>query len=335
MWLLTGATIHCFQAAGKEIGMSAREFSMLLTLGAIWGASFMFIKLGSEDLQPFALVELRLALAGVVLLAANAYRKGQFAALLANWRALTVLGLLNCAVPYVLITWGEHYISSGLAAIYNACAPLWAAVLLALLPASSERLTGVRLLGLVFGMLGVILVVSGNLSLASEDPLHLVGQGACLLAALSYAIAGIFARRTLAGVPSSVSATGQLVTGAIMLIPLAALQLPTRMPSWLSLGAVIALAVLGTALASMMYYWLIARVGATGALLVTYLLPGFALVWGALFLREQITLTAVLGLCLVLLGIAVTSGSGPKLVAAVTRFRRGRMTGGGTGKLPV
>jgi drug/metabolite transporter (DMT)-like permease len=302
--------------------MSAREFAMLLTLGAIWGASFMFIKLGSDGLQPFALVELRLALAAVVLLAVNAYRKGQFTALLANWRALTVMGLLNCAVPYVLITWGEHYISSGLAAIYNACAPLWVALLIAFLPASSERMNGLRLLGLLCGMMGVVLVVSGNLSLASEDPLHLVGQAACLLAALSYAIAGLYGRRALVGVPSSVAATGQLVTGAIMLIPLAALQLPDRPPSELALGAVIALAVLGTALASMMYYWLLARVGATGALLVTYLLPGFALIWGALFLSEQITLTAVLGLGLVLLGIAITSGSGPKLVAAVARFRR-------------
>lgn len=319
----------------KGTGMSAREFSMLLTLGAIWGASFLLIKLGLEGLQPFALVELRLALAGLVLLGANAYRKGQFSALLANWRPLTVMGLLNCAVPYVLITWGEHYISSGLAAIYNACAPLWVALLLALLPASSERLSGLRLVGLLCGMLGVILVVSGNLSLASEDPLHLVGQGACLLAAFSYAVAGLYGRRALVGVPSSVSATGQLVTGAIMLLPLAALQVPNRMPSWLSIGAVVALAILGTALASMMYYWLLSRVGATGALLVTYLLPGFALIWGALFLREQVTVTAVLGLALVLAGIAITSGSGPKLVAAAARFRRGRVSGDGPGSLPV
>jgi drug/metabolite transporter (DMT)-like permease len=315
--------------------MSAREFSMLLTLGAIWGASFLFIKLGSQGLEPFALVEVRLALAGLVLLAVNAHRKGQFSALRANWRPLTVMGLLNCAVPYTLITWGEHYINSGLAAIYNASSPLWAALLLALLPASSERLTGLRLLGLACGMLGVILLVSGNLNLAMEDPLHLVGQLACLLAAVSYAVAGLYGRRALVGVPTTVSATGQLVTGAIMLMPLAALQLPQRMPSWLSIGAVVALAVLGTALASMMYYWLLGRVGATGTLLVTYLLPGFALMWGALFLSEQITLTAVLGLALVLLGIAITSGSGPKLVAAVARLRRGRMTGGGTGSLPV
>lgn len=315
--------------------MSAREFSVLLALGAIWGASFMFIKLGLEGLQPFALVELRLALAAVALLAVNALRKSYFPALIKNWRPLTVMGLLNCAVPYVLITWGEHYISSGLAAIYNACAPLWVALLVSFLPRSSERLNGVKLAGLLCGMLGVVLVVSGNLTLAASDPLHLVGQGAVLLAALSYAISGLYGRRNLAGVPSSVSATGQLVTGAIMLLPLAALQIPSQVPSALSLWAVVTLAILGTALASMMFYWLLGRVGATGTLLVTYLLPGFALVWGALFLREPITLTAVLGLALVLAGIAITSGSGPSLVAAFSRFRRARRSGDGTGSLSV
>ena len=324
-----------FAGGGRGLNMSAREFSVLLALGAVWGASFMFIKLGLEGLEPFALVEMRLALAALVLLAVNAFRKGYFPALLANWRPLTVMGLLNCAVPYVLITWGERYISSGLAAIYNACAPLWAALLISFLPNTSERLTGVKLAGLVCGMLGVVLVVSGNLDLAGSDPLYLVGQGAVLLAALSYAVSGLFGRRNLVGVPSAVSATGQLATGAIMLLPLAALQVPSRMPSALSLGAVAALAILGTALASMMFYWLLGRVGATGTLLVTYLLPGFALLWGALFLREPITLAAILGLALVLAGIAITSGSGPSLFAAVGRFRRARRSRDGAGSLPV
>src|SRR5205085_7394278 len=103
-------------------------------------------------------------------------------------------------------------------------------------------------------------------------------------------------------------ATGQLVTGALVLLPLAVLQFPHKTPSWLALGAVSTLAILGTAVASLMYYWLLSRVGATKALLVTYLLPGFALVWGALFLHEAIALTAILGLLLVLLGITIASG---------------------------
>jgi drug/metabolite transporter (DMT)-like permease len=125
--------------------------------------------------------------------------------------------------------------------------------------------------------------------------------------AISYAVAGIFGRRMLHALPALAPATGQLVTGALVLLPLAVLQFPQKTPSWLALGAVSTLAILGTAAASLMYYWLLSRVGATKSLLVTYLLPGFALVWGALFLHEAITLTAILGLAMVLLGISVTS----------------------------
>jgi drug/metabolite transporter (DMT)-like permease len=144
-----------------------------------------------------------------------------------------------------------------------------------------------------------------------------------LLAALSYAFAGIFGRFALKGVPVQVSATGQLITGALMLLPLAALQVPTAFPSWQAIGALTALAFAGTALASMMFYWLLMRVGATGTLLVTYLLPGFALFWGAIFLQEQVTLLALGGLVLVLVGITISSGTGATLVAWLERRGRG------------
>ncbi len=300
--------------------MSAREYGVLMILGAIWGASFMFIKVGGAEIEPFALVEMRLALAAIVLLVVLAGRRGGFSAMRRNWKPLVVMGLLNCALPYTLITWGELYINSGLAAIYNACAPLWVALLLVFMPTSPERLNRGRLLGLAFGMAGVIMVVSGSLSFSTENPMHLVGQGACLLAALCYAVSGIYGKRALVGVPTMVAATGQLTTGALMLAPLAAFQVPAQVPSWQALGAVAALSIAGTALASMLYYWLLAKVGATRVLLVTYLLPGFALVWGALLLHERVTTAAVLGLGLVLAGVAVTSGQG--LGGIVARLRR-------------
>lgn len=293
--------------------MSAKQFGVLLVLGAVWGASFMFIKVGGKEMQPFALVEMRLGLAALTLLLISAPRPAILRAMLDNWRPMVVMGLINCALPYTLITWGEEYISSGLAAIYNACAPLWAAGIGLVLP-SAERLSPARMVGLLLGMAGVIMVVSTSLSAGEEGAMHIVGQGACLIAALSYGIAGIYGRKALRGVPSQAAATGQLVTGALMVLPLAAMQVPDRVPSGLALGAVATLAIAGTALASLLYYWLLSRVGATKVLLVTYLLPGFALMWGALFLREPITLTAVAGLVLILLGIAVTSGSGPGLV---------------------
>jgi drug/metabolite transporter (DMT)-like permease len=297
--------------------MSTKEFSVLLGLGAIWGASFMFIKVGGKEIEPFALVEMRLGLAALVMLLLCTRTPAIFAAMRAHWKPLAVLGLVNCAVPYTLITWGETYISSGLAAIYNACAPLWAAVL-GLFWAWGERLSPGRMLGVLLGFAGVVLVVSGDLGTGpARGPEQFIGHAAVLLAALSYAFAGIFARRMLKGVPTLAPATGQLVTGALMLLPFALFQVPQRTPSVEALAAVTTLAIAGTALASLMYYWLISHVGATGALLVTYLLPGFALMWGALFLHEQITLPAILGLALVLLGITVTSGRAAPVFAWV------------------
>jgi drug/metabolite transporter (DMT)-like permease len=300
--------------------MSGREFAVLFALGAIWGASFMFIKVGGAEMQPFFLVEMRLGLAALTMVLISFADRAIWRGLREHWRPLVVMGLINCAIPYTLLTWGEVHISSGLAAIYNATAPLWGAAL-GLVWVWAERMSAARFAGLIIGLAGVGLVVSGNLTQGTGGTMYLLGQGAVLLMALSYAFAGIFGRHMLKGVPSRVAATGQLVAGALIILPVAAFQVPAQMPSALALGAVAVLAVVGTALASVMYYWLLARVGATGALLVTYLLPGFALIWGALFLNEAVTLTAVLGLALVLLGITITSGRGAWLIA---RLRPGK-----------
>jgi len=307
--------------------MSGKEFSVLFALGAIWGASFMFIKVGGAEMQPFFLVEFRLALAAVTIIVLSLADRALWRGLRDNWRPLVAMGVLNCALPYTLITWGEENISSGLAAIYNASTPLWAAGL-GLVWIWAERLSAGRLVGLAVGLAGVVLVVSGSLSQGANSTMSLMGQGAVLLAALSYAVSSIYARHKLNGVPLRVAAAGQLIAGALILLPLAATQVPARVPSALALGAVAVLAVLGTAIASIMYYWLISRVGSTRTVLVTYLLPGFALLWGALFLNEAVTLPAVLGLGLVLLGITITSGRGSWLVA---RLRPGTRSTPGSG----
>ncbi len=301
--------------------MSIKEFGVLLALGGIWGASFMFIKVGGAEIQPFALVEVRLALAALVMLVVSATRRGTFAEIRTHWLPLTVMGMINCALPYTLITWGETYISSGLASIYNACAPLWAGLLLLFIH-SSERTTIGKMVGLLVGIAGVALVVSSNVHLGNEDALQWLGQGACLLAALSYACSGIFGRHALKGVPVQVSATGQLLSGAIMLLPLAALQVPSAVPSWQAIASVATLAIAGTALASMMFYWLLMRVGATGTLLVTYLLPVFALFWGVLLLNEMVTFLALGGLLLILIGITISSGTGANLLNRLHNRKR-------------
>lgn len=293
--------------------MSVKEYGVLFALGAIWGASFMFIKVAGREMQPFFLVEVRLGLASIALLLMSISQRGLFGQMRAHWRPIVFMGLFNCALPYTLITWGESYINSGLAAIYNACAPLWVGAL-GLVWIWAEKMSAGRLVGLLAGMLGVALVVSGDLSGGDGGILQLVGQGAVLLAALAYAISGVYGRKRLQGVPLRVAATGQLLAGALMILPLAALQIPNRFPSLEATGSIVTLAILGTSLATLMYYWLLSHVGATRTMLVTYLLPGFALVWGALFLQEPVRLPAVAGLLLILVGITITSGRGAELV---------------------
>jgi drug/metabolite transporter (DMT)-like permease len=282
----------------------------------------MFIKVGGAEIQPFFLVEMRLGLAALVMLAVVAGQRGAFAGLISHWRPLLVMGILNCALPYTLLTWGETYISSGLAAILNACAPLWSA-LLGFVWVWAERLPPSRLVGVLVGFGGVVLVVSANLSGGEEGIMQFVAIGAVMMMALSYAVAGTYGRKALKGVQPIIPAAGQLITGALVLMPLAAFQVPQVVPSWQALGAVTTLAIAGTALASLLFYWLLARVGTTKTLLVTYLLPVFALIWGALFLREEVTLPAVIGLALVLLGITITSGRGAPLVVWLRNKTRG------------
>jgi drug/metabolite transporter (DMT)-like permease len=289
--------------------MSAKGFGVLLLLGAIWGASFMFIKVGGAEMEPFFLVEMRLALAALTLVGLGAARAGTFGLMRDNWVTLVVMGLINCALPYVLITWGEIYISSGLASIYNACTPLWGGAL-GFVWGWAEKLSPGRLIGLFLGMAGVVLVVSGNLEQKgnTDTTMYLLGQGAVLLAALTYAISGIYGRRRLKGIAPHIGATGQLIAGSLMLLPFALFQIPAQVPSWQAIGSVATLSILGTSVATLLYFWLLNNVGVTGTLLVTYLLPGFALMWGALLLHETITWAAIAGLLLVLLGITFTTG---------------------------
>lgn len=289
--------------------MNIRELGVLLALGAVWGSSFMFIKVGGEGLQPFALVEVRLGLAAFTMLAAGSLNRRTWPLFRKYWRPLVVMGVINCALPYTLFAWGEIYINSGLAAIYNATTPLWTGAL-GLIWASAERLTPGKTVGLFIGLAGVVLVVSGDLAVEGASSEQLLGQGAVLLAGLSYAVSGIYGGKSLRGVPPRIPASGQLIAGAIILLPLAAFQIPGSVPSIRAIGAVSMLAITNTALASMMYYWLLTHIGTVKTVLVTYLLPGFALLWGAIFLDEAVTLPAVAGLLLILLGISVTSGGG-------------------------
>jgi drug/metabolite transporter (DMT)-like permease len=286
--------------------MKLKYMAVLLLLGAVWGTSFLFIKLGVAEMPPETLVALRISIAAVILVVVLYGRGQRLPASRSMWRDFFVIGTIGLIIPYALITWAEQTIPSGMAAILNATTPLFA-VLLTYVWTREEQLSGWKLIGVALGFVGVVVAVG----LADFNPsnTNIVAELAVLAAAACYGFSGIYARRAFRGVPALVPATGQMVAGAIIAVPLALiLRGVPALPSATAIGAVLALAVFGTAVAYILLYWLIERLGASRSSMVTYLLPPFALVYGAIFLHEQIGLNALLGLGLVVVGILLANG---------------------------
>jgi len=295
------------------------DLAMLFGLAAIWGASFLFIKVAVLEMSPLMLVALRLSLASVGLLAAQPLLQtrsrtgaGLGTAFRSKWRAYLYMALMNAIVPYTLIAWGEERIASGTTSILNATTPLWTALIAALLlrGKDSERLTPARAAGLLVGFAGVAVLVFGRGGeLAFGTTLtEAAGEAAVLVAAAAYGVSGLYGRTAFAGLSPTLPATWQNVFGAVVLLPLAWLLTPLETwPSWQATWSVLTLGILGTAVALLVYYHLLARVGATRTLVVTYLLPCTALVYGVLFLNEKVGLYSLLGLALVLAGVMTTS----------------------------
>jgi drug/metabolite transporter (DMT)-like permease len=291
---------------------------LLAIVAAIWGASYLFIKVAVDEVEPTAMMFLRLVLASAVLLPVLVWRLGAGEAVAemrgTGWKAFGV-GFLNAAFPFVLIAWGEKYVDSGVAAIANATVPIFV-VLLALRFNPSERVGGMRLAGILVGLVGVG-VLTG---LHPEGGWWAVaGTLAIVVASLSYAGANHFVQHNYSTTAPLVIATVSCATAALVLLPFALVQWPERMPSWEAVGSIVALGVFGTAIALLFFYRLLNRYGAARASLVTYLLPPVALVYGVLILDEQVTLNAALGLVLILAGVALGSGVGARL-----RRRRAR-----------
>jgi drug/metabolite transporter (DMT)-like permease len=287
--------------------MRMRYLGVLLLLGAVWGASFLLIKIGVQEMAPETLVMLRLVIAAAVLLAVLYARGLRLPMRWRTWADFLFLGVIGLIFPYMLITWSEQAIPSGMAAILNATTPLFS-LLVGYVWTREERLNGLRLLGVAVGFAGVVVAVGiKDLDLARADT---QSQLAVLVAAACYAVTGIYARRAFRGVPALVPATGQMLAGALLITPYALVVrgIPAPLPSATAIGAVVALAVFGTGLAYILLYWLMERIGATRSSMVTYLLPPFALAYGALFLGEAVALNALLGLVLVVVGILLANG---------------------------
>ncbi len=288
--------------------MSQRYVPSVLLLAAIWGASYLFIKVGVRDFQPPTLMAARLAIAFVplfVYLAVTRGGPGRAARELAGvWRAGIVLGLVNAAVPFTLVAWGETHIDSGVAGVAQASVPVFTA-LLALRWLPSERATGARLVGIGVGLVGVGV-------LTGIDPgkgwWAVAGTLAVVLSSVSYAAGGLYGQTRTATVAGPVLATATTLYGALLLLPWALVDLPAHAPSWKPVASLLYLALVGTAFAQVLLFHVLRLHGAAKLSLVTYLIPPFAVFYGVTILGESVRWAALAGLALILLGVALGSG---------------------------
>jgi drug/metabolite transporter (DMT)-like permease len=298
-----------YQAPMINQEMTAGEWGILLLLAVIWGGAFMFIGVAVRHVDPLTYVWLRLTIAAGGMFLFLKLKGERLGLPREVWGSILLLALLNNALPFSLFGWGQTHIASGLASILNATTPIWG-VLVAHFFTQDEKLSPRKLAGVLLGFAGVAAMIGPTLlANAQSDGL---AQLACIAAAFSYAVAAVWARRfrRMGISPMSVT-TGQLTAGALMMLPMAMLfdQPWTQpLPPITAWGAIVALALLCTAFGYVMYFKLIDSAGATNALLVTLLVPPFAIVFGSLFLDEVLAPQDFIGLALIGLGLAAIDG---------------------------
>jgi drug/metabolite transporter (DMT)-like permease len=277
-------------------------------LAAFWGASYMFIKVADRAFAPATMMMLRLALAASLLMVVLAAQRG-WRATVRDFRRLGWegfgLGVVNGAIPFTLIAWGEKYIDSGVAAIANASMPIFV-VLLAIRFKPSETVRGLRLAGFALGLVGVGV-------LAGVHPeggwWGVAGTLAVVVASVSYAVGALWGQHLVARTSGLTLAAASMLGGLLVLLPLGLWQLPSQAPGWKESGSVVALAVIGTAVAQIILYRVLRSDGAARVSLVTYLLPITALIYGVLLLGEPLTWQELAGMALILGGVSLGSGA--------------------------
>jgi drug/metabolite transporter (DMT)-like permease len=274
-----------------------RSWFLLLGLSAIWGASYLLIKIALRDLSPEVVAFARIALAAAVLLPIAASRRA-LEPLRGRIGWVVVLGAVQVAAPFLLIAAGERSISSSLAGILVATTPILTA-LLALRMDREERSEGTRLVGVAIGIAGVVALFGLDLTGSGSAVL---GGLAVVLASFGYAIGGFIVKARLGDAPPIGVVAGVMAAAALVLVPGAAATLPSAAPAAGPIAALVALGLFGTGLAFIVFYGLIAAVGPARTMLVSYIAPGFAILYGAWFLSEPITIGKIVGLVLVLAG---------------------------------
>lgn len=282
--------------------MKFKHWLAFILLGAIWSSSFLWIKIGIQEISPTLLVALRVLFGALTGLLAILLTRTPLPSQKGTWFALALLGVTNVALPFFLITWGEKTIDSAVAAILNATVPLFTLVI-AHLFLHDERLSLPRLLALLFGFAGVVILMIKDFDPSSRN--SIIGQGAVLLAAISYAFSAVYARLKTDRVPGLVRGIMPVVSASLVMwvATFAAtprVKLPVLPLTWL---AVIWLGVLGTGIAFILWYYLLQQIGPTRTTLVTYLLPLGGVILGVVFLKEPVSWNLLLGGVLIVLSV--------------------------------
>ncbi|MGC5326153.1 DMT family transporter [Brevibacillus sp. SYSU BS000544] len=284
--------------------MKSKDVLALFGLAALWGASFLFIRIASPVIGPFLTIQGRVSIAGFVLLLIIWMTK-QSAGFRARWKQYLIIGALNAAIPFTLIAFAALHLNASLSAILNSMTPLFTALVAWLW--LKERLTPRKWIGIALGMIGVIVLVGWSRVPFTQEVFLSIGL--CTLSTISYSFAGVYAKKAFVGVPALSVAMGQQMGAAALLFPLTIMFLPAAaapVPS-LVIYSVLGLALLCTAIAYLLYFYLIANVGPTKTLSVTFLIPLFGMLWGVIFLQEPITSGMIAGLAIILCSILFIS----------------------------
>jgi drug/metabolite transporter (DMT)-like permease len=284
-----------------------KDFAGLILLGALWGGSFLFIRVAVPSLGPFLLVELRVGLAAVALVL-YALVASRVPKIRSRWRSFLILGFLNAAVPFSLISAAEIHLTASLAAILNSTTVMFTAMVAAAW--MGDPLTARKVVGIILGIFGVTVLVGWDL--IAVNGVVLLSVAAMLGASLSYALGATYAKRTFSGIPPLGMAIGQLSGAIALLAPLAFISVPTQAPSLAVTLCVLGLALLSTAVAYLIYFRLIQNVGPTSTVTVTLLVPVFGLLFGVLLLDEPFGFGTLAGLGIILSSVVLITGIAPR-----------------------
>lgn len=297
------------QVAHINKAMTPREWGLLLILSILWGGSFFFNGVAVKELPTFTVVTSRVGLAALILYVVLKFSGSKMPTSKPIWLAFIGMGVLNNVIPFSLIVWGQTHIASGVASILNATTPLFT-VLVAHVLTNDEKMTKGRWFGVLIGLAGVGVMI--GVEALQTLGVNILAELAILIAAISYAFAGVFGRRfKTMGVSPLATATGQVTASTVIMMPIALYidqpwDLP--MPSINALAAIIGLAALSTALAYILYFRILATAGATNLLLVTFLIPVSAILLGVFVLNEVLLAKHVMGMALIGIGLAAIDG---------------------------